>query len=255
MENPKTNRSGSLSESLGLRSPEDLTMKGEERVLSVIARELDRLKQEVYDIKTEQIKREFPLPPEILAQLGLPPRPPEKLKRGRGYRPLLMGEIKEANEHSKNMAMAARYLGVCYATFKKYAIMYNLWVPQPYVKGKKGVFDPERGRYPLSDILQGKYPEYPIFKVKDKLIRSGVKELKCELCGYHEKRVTDGKLPLILNFMDGNEKNHVLENMKLYCYNCTFTCGRGYIRSGNHYFDPDWLQGGEKDDAQEGARY
>jgi hypothetical protein len=105
--------------------------------------------------------------------------------------------------------------------------MYGLWNPKPNIRGQRNIFDPERGMYPLSEILQGMYPEYPVYRIKDKLIRSGVKEPKCELCGYHEKRVTDGKIPLILNFMDGNEKNHLLDNMKLYCYNCTFTSGRG----------------------------
>jgi hypothetical protein len=133
--------------------------------------------------------------------------------------------------------------------------MYGLWEPKPNVKGERNIFDPQRGKYPLSEVLQGKWPDYPVYRIKDKLIRSGIKAAKCELCGFSEKRVTDGKIPLILNFMDGNEKNHLLENMKLYCYNCTFTSGRGYIRKGNHYFDPDWLQDGDKDFSEEGVRY
>lgn len=253
--------SGSLAESLGLRSPEDLSLTGAERVISVLAREVDELKRELYEVKKDKLLKETHLPPEVLEQLGLPPNPPPSRKVGRGYRPILSHEITEAKRiltekrGGVNEAMVARYLGVSIQTYKKYAKMYGIWEPKPNIRGERNIFDPERGKYPLSEVLQGKWPEYPVYRIKDKLIRSGIKEAKCELCGFSEKRVTDGKIPLILNFMDGNEKNHLLENMKLYCYNCTFTSGRGYIRKGNHYFDPDWLQDGDKDFSEEGVRY
>lgn len=251
------NISGSLVESLNIPTPHDLNLKGDERVIAVLAKRVDEMSKELYEIKKEKLLKETQLPPELLEQLGLPPQPPPKLKCGRGYRPLLRHEILQAKEalQSKfaeiNEAMVARRLGVCYSTYKKYAKMHGVWDPKPNVKGMPGVFDPERGMHPLSEVLQGKYPDYPIFRIKDKLIRSKLKEQKCELCGFKEKRIVDGKVPLILNFMDGNSKNHALENMKLYCYNCTFTSGRGYIRSGAHYFDPDWLQDAEKVIAEE----
>lgn len=263
-ENPKIVNeevSGSLVEALGLRSPNDLSMTGEDRIIAVLAQRVDELSKELYEVKKEKLLKETQLPPEVLEHLGLPLKPPPRLKRGRGYRPLMAHEITEAKKAILdkrgviNEAMVARYMGVSYSTYKKYAVMFNLWDPNPNIKGRCNVFDPERGKYPLSEILLGKHPDYSIFRIKDKLIRSGVKLPQCELCGYKEKRVADGKIPLILNFMDGNEKNHLLENMKLYCYNCTFTSGKGYIRSGAHYFDPDWLQGCEKDIAAEGVRW
>lgn len=242
------NMSESLIESFDLPSPQDTSLKGEERVLSVLAKRVDELVQAVYEIKNEKVIKETQLPPEVLEHLGLSPNPPTKLKRGRGYRPILAHEILDAKQTllksrpEINEAMVAKYLGISYITYKKYAKMYNIWEPKPNIKGKKNIFDPERGKYPLRQILEGKWPNYPVFQIKRKLLQSGLKENKCELCGYKEKRIGDGKTPLILNFLDGNPKNHLLENMKLYCYNCTFTSGKGYIRSGNHYFDPDWLQ-------------
>lgn len=253
-ENPNT---GSIVKEFELPSPSHFELTGESRVLSVLAKKVDELSKELYEVKKERLLKETQLPPELLEQLGLPPQPPPKLRRGRGYRPIMAHEILAAKEALKskypeiNEAMVARYLGISYDTHKKYARMHGLWEPKPNIKGVKGIFDPERGRHPLSEILMGKYPEYPVFRIKDKLIRSKIKEEKCELCGFKEKRMVDGKIPLILNFMDGNSKNHILENMKLYCYNCTFTSGRGYIRSGAHYFDPDWLQDAEKDVAEE----
>ena len=40
------------------------------------------------------------------------------------------------------------------------------------------------------------------------------------MCGYSESRITDGKVPLILAFKDGDRSNHVLENLEIVCYNC-----------------------------------
>lgn len=260
-DNPQTPNSSSLAELLGLGSLSDASMKGNERVLAVLAQKLDDLSKELYEVKKEKMLNETQLPPEVLEQLGLQPTPPPRLKRGRGYRPILSHEILEAKKKLKetrgeiNEAMVARHLGISYQTYKKYARLYNLWEPKPNVKGEKNIYDPERGKHPLSDILQGKYPDYPVFRIKDKLIRSGLKEQKCELCGFHEKRITDDKVPLLLNFLDGDSRNHSLENMKLYCLNCTFTSGRGYIRRGKHCFDADWLQGADKEFTKEPSRW
>jgi len=39
------------------------------------------------------------------------------------------------------------------------------------------------------------------------------------------------------------------------CLNCTFEGGRGYIRRGNHMFDPDWMQGADTDEIDEKNRW
>jgi len=249
MPETQTSNTSSIVESLGLPTPHDYALKGTDRVISVLAQKVDELTKEIHEIKKEKILKETQLPPEALEQMGIPQEPPPRIKRGRGYRPLLAHEISEAKEQVKkifpngyNEAMVARHMRLNYFTYKKYARMYNLWSPSPNIKGKKNILDPERGKYPLSEILQGKYPNYSIFRIKDKLIRSGTKKEECEKCGWHERSVANGKVPLFLNFMDDNTHNHMLENMKLYCANCTLTCGRGYFRSGRKYFDPDWLQ-------------
>jgi len=146
--------------------------------------------------------------------------------------------------------MAARLLGVSYNTFKTHAKKYGIHVTKgwPAVKGTKAprsLSNPHVGKYPINDILDGKHPDFPIHRLKDKLIRSGIKKSECEQCGFHERRI-DGKLPLLLNFEDGNKHNHKLENMKLFCYNCTFTSGKGYISKGPKIFDPDTLQDSKK---------
>ena len=51
----------------------------------------------------------------------------------------------------------------------------------------------------IEDLLNGKHTKFPVHRLKDKLIRSGMKKAECEICGYKERRITDGKIPLLLN--------------------------------------------------------
>jgi len=215
--------------------------------------ELEKLKQEVRDIKkiqglgesvAEEIQRE------IAEKLDVPHLRDKqdslkvKLKRGHGARPLLQSEIAAAQSVSKSGREAARKLGVNYLTYRKYAKMYNMHtLLNPYNRGIKKDVDPEVGKYPLKELLDGKHPDYPVYRLKDKLIRSKRKDACCEMCGYRERRITDGKIPLLLNFEDDDSKNHKMDNIKLLCYNCTFVAGKGFIKRGNKQFDPDVMQG------------
>ena len=45
---------------------------------------------------------------------------------------------------------------------------------------------------------------------------------KCNNCGFEEKRLTDGKVPLVLDFKDGNRKNHKYDNLQMLCFNVHF---------------------------------
>jgi hypothetical protein len=166
-----------------------------------------------------------------------------------GKRKLLtQSEIQDAIERSASARKAAKLLGVSYPTYKMYAKKYNVHITKgwPITKAVKGPINPYKGKYPINEILDGKHPDFPVHRLKDKLIRSGIKKAECEQCGFHERRIIDGKLPLLLNFDDGNNKNHKIENMRLLCYNCTFTSGKGYISKGPKIFDPDILQDSKK---------
>lgn len=242
----QTNNTGSLSEELGLAKPYDLSVTGTDRVLAVIAKKYDELSQKVHSLEKDKLLKELPL--EAVKELGLHD-PPPLTRRGRGYRPILAHEIIEAKKELEikfpngfNESMVARHMRINYFTYKKYARIYGVWKPSPNIRGKKNICDPERGKYPLSEILDGKHPDYSIFRIKQKLIGGGIKKEECERCGWKERSVLNGKVPLLMNFMDDNHKNHKLENMKLYCPNCTLVCGRGYFRSGKKYLDPDWVQ-------------
>ena len=54
--------------------------------------------------------------------------------------------------------------------------------------------------------------------LKQKLIRDGIKEDKCELCGVSEWQGV--KLPLELHHKDGNHYNNDIDNLAILCPNC-----------------------------------
>jgi len=59
-------------------------------------------------------------------------------------------------------------------------------------------------------------------EVKHRLISEGYMKEECSRCRFHEKRITDEKVPLIINYVDGNKRNWKLENLEFLCYNCYF---------------------------------
>ena len=238
----------SLTGSLEVTSSLTFETRGEERLLAVLYRSMMEMKEKLHELETKKVLDETQLPPELLAQNGLLPPRPKHYKRGRGFRPILQSEIEEAKTHSPFAAQQAKWLGVHLSTYKKYAKLYGIYEPKPNEKGKRNIFDPNKGKYPLKEILAGKYPDISDWTVKDKLIRSGTFPARCNICGYDKRRIVDQKICLLVDHKDGNRKNFNVENLQLLCLNCTFECGRGYIRRGNHMFDPDWMQGADKDE-------
>jgi hypothetical protein len=217
----------------------------------VLCREVEELKQKIHKIETEKIINETQIPPEILAQNGMLPKPVSRIKMGRGYRQLLQSEIEEAQQHEIFARGQARYLGVSFSTLKKYSQLYGIYKPNPNIKGKKQLrADPKRGKYPLTRVLTGEFNGNGSITnaiVRHKLIKAGIFKAECNQCGYKEVRL-DGKMPLLLDHKDGDQKNFKQDNLQFLCYNCMFQCGRGYIRRGNYMFDPDWLEGMRKCD-------
>lgn len=145
-------------------------------------------------------------------------------KRGLGARPLMESQIRAAQEKSKSAFEAARTLGVSYNTYKKYSKMYGIFedLKNPYGIGIEKAKKIKNKKYHIDDIIDGKHLHYPLHKFKNKLFDSGYVPKICSSCGFSEERITDGKMPLLIDFLDGNLNNRKLDNIRALCYNCFF---------------------------------
>ena len=66
------------------------------------------------------------------------------------------------------------------------------------------------------DYAKKEFVKSPV--LKEKLIRDGIKEYKCELCGLSEWQ--GQPIPLELHHIDGNHYNNELDNLQILCPNC-----------------------------------
>lgn len=77
---------------------------------------------------------------------------------------------------------------------------------------------------PLQDLLKNgvNITSYSIHKLKHRIIYEGLLPNCCSNCGFKDYRITDLKVPLLINYKDGVKANWNLENLELLCYNCYF---------------------------------
>jgi|TARA_R110001592_G_scaffold39517_2_gene130135 hypothetical protein len=147
-------------------------------------------------------------------------------------KPLSKVAIQGAMNKTKSNRASARYLGVSYIHYKKWAKNYdsetheNLFEQHKNQCGK-GIpkFLNNGKKIPaVLDIIEGRIDSshFDAAKIKDKLIAEGLLEECCTNCSFKERRVLDYKVPLIMHFKDGSKKNYKLDNVELLCYNCYF---------------------------------
>ena len=104
--------------------------------------------------------------------------------------------------------------GLSFSTFKRYAKMFGCYKPNQCGKGTVKQSSSKK----LYDILNGKYPRFQTYKLKQKLIKEGIKENKCEICGCADWQGKE--LNMQLHHIDGNPHNHCLNNLQMLCPNC-----------------------------------
>lgn len=84
-------------------------------------------------------------------------------------------------------------------------------------QAKKGQLKGTNVYKPASYYIENNKP-IASFKLKEKLIRDGLKECKCEICGISTWQ--EVKLPLELHHKNGNHMDNTLENLQILCPNC-----------------------------------
>jgi len=151
-------------------------------------------------------------------------------------KPLSHEMIRAAVAKTKSNKAAARYLNVSYIHYKMWAKRYDATEP-----GYPNIFEQHKNQcgkgipkflsngnprkdFALLDLIEGRIDpsSFNPNKIKYRLLQEGYMKEECYSCGFHEHRVLDYKMPLIMNFKDGNKQHYRLENLEMLCYNCYF---------------------------------
>lgn len=141
--------------------------------------------------------------------------------------------IREAMANTRSNKEAARWLGITDVTYKKYAKKHideatgkSLFELHKNQAGKGMPKNWVGGQWKknLDDMLVENQPinTKKIIKLKELLMKDGRLGYQCATCKFSEKRLTDMKAPLLLNFVNGKRSDWRIENLRWLCYNCYF---------------------------------
>lgn len=150
----------------------------------------------------------------------------------KGYQ-LTQDQVLAALVETTSIKEAARLMNISYPTFKEYCKRYTdintgqtLFdkFKNPQGKGINRNYDKNVFLEKPEKILKNGQSALPerVAKLKEIVFQYKVLPLICNKCGFHERRLTDMKPPLLLNFMNKNKHDWRKENLELLCYNCYF---------------------------------
>ena len=151
-------------------------------------------------------------------------------------KPISREDVLRAMRFTKSNRAAAKYLGCSYQHYKPFAKNFKVdetdhTSPSLFEahlnQSGKGIpkFLPNRRKEPnVKNIIETGtgWESFTPEKIKARIVAEGYLKEECYACGFCERRVTDYKIPLLLNFKDGNKNNYLLENLELLCYNDYF---------------------------------
>ena len=83
-----------------------------------------------------------------------------------------------------------------------------------------------RSKWNIMDVVEGRLSSkhFKPEDIKRKMIDEGLLKEECSMCSFHERRLSDYKMPLILDFKDNDSNHYNLGNIRFLCYNCYFIC-------------------------------
>jgi|GEM_PF-536790 len=145
--------------------------------------------------------------------------------------------IRNAMKNTRSNREAAEWIRVSYKTWKKYAKSYvdqqtgRTLFDLHVAKGGKGVPKVRNIRNQANpralilgyQLIKGQHcTPKRIDELAARLMKDGRLGFCCKECGFSQKRPIDMKIPLMLNFINGDRTDWTEENLRWLCYNCSF---------------------------------
>ena len=124
-------------------------------------------------------------------------------------------EILQWIEEERPKAYMCQQLGCKQDTLNSY--LKKMGIEYAGQQSKKGQYKGGKEYKPALYYIENNFP-IPSHRLKEKLIRDGLKKDCCALCGILNWQ--GKKLPLELHHKDGNHYNNSLENLEILCPNC-----------------------------------
>ena len=145
-------------------------------------------------------------------------------------------EVLATIARTRSNKQAARYLGVSYTTWKREASKYqnletgvSLFTEHinPSGLGIPKTFKSEKDVTNIKHLFTGQvdHRDFTPEKLREILIFHGHALEECDNCGFKERRESDKKIPLLLNYKNGDKKKFTKRNVHLLCHNCMFLVG------------------------------
>ena len=139
-------------------------------------------------------------------------------------------EFIEACNCAKTMREACLILKLPFSTFKRRAEKLDCYLPN---QGGANVSKP---KFTKEEYINGLGDKDP-WRRKLMLYKLGLKQDKCELCGWSEKPLGYKYSTCEIHHIDGNPKNNRLDNIQILCPNCHSLTGNFRFRGKKHNTD------------------